>query len=193
VGHGGIIPISKTISKLHLHIKSGGQMSSQSHVVWWYREVNCEVVGMCVEAAPVLGAESMDFQKITCSTVLPLLCDCYNGNIFWWVGVLIHVFLTSALVGAEWLPSHLSEFILREKSRGTYWIGSWVGPIAGLDVMEKRQFLTLSGPELWPLSPAHSQLYRLCYPAVNNEAIFCSSLLLLSALKIFGSICLCAC
>jgi hypothetical protein len=32
-------------------MKSGkqidGQMSSQSPVVWWYREVNCEVVGMC--------------------------------------------------------------------------------------------------------------------------------------------------
>jgi hypothetical protein len=36
-------------------------MSSQSPVVWWYREVNCEVVGMCVEAVPVLGAESVDF------------------------------------------------------------------------------------------------------------------------------------
>jgi hypothetical protein len=35
-------------------------MSSQSPVVWWYREVNCEV-GMCVEAVPVLGAESVDF------------------------------------------------------------------------------------------------------------------------------------
>jgi hypothetical protein len=33
-------------------MKSGGQMSSQLPVVWWYREVNCEVVGMCV---PVLG------------------------------------------------------------------------------------------------------------------------------------------
>jgi hypothetical protein len=32
-------------------------MSSQSPVVWWYREV----VGMCVEAGPVLGAESVDF------------------------------------------------------------------------------------------------------------------------------------
>jgi hypothetical protein len=42
-------------------MKSGGQfdgqMSSQSLVVWWYREVNCEVVGMSVEAAP----ESVDF------------------------------------------------------------------------------------------------------------------------------------
>jgi hypothetical protein len=38
-----------------------GQMSSQLPVVWWYREVNCEVVGMCIEAVPVLGAESVDF------------------------------------------------------------------------------------------------------------------------------------
>jgi hypothetical protein len=42
-------------------MKSGGQidgqMSSQSPVVWWYREV----VGMCVEAGPLLGAESVDF------------------------------------------------------------------------------------------------------------------------------------
>jgi hypothetical protein len=37
-------------------MKFDGQMSSQSPVVWWYREVNCEVVGMCVEAVPVLGA-----------------------------------------------------------------------------------------------------------------------------------------
>jgi hypothetical protein len=46
-------------------MKSGGQidgqMSCQSPEVWWCREVNCEVVGMCVEADPVLGAESADF------------------------------------------------------------------------------------------------------------------------------------
>jgi hypothetical protein len=30
---------------------------SQSPVAWWYHEV----VGMCVEAGPVLGAESADF------------------------------------------------------------------------------------------------------------------------------------
>jgi hypothetical protein len=51
------------IIKLHLLIKSGGQtdgqMSFQSTVVWRYREVNCKVVGMCVEAGPVLGAEDV--------------------------------------------------------------------------------------------------------------------------------------
>jgi hypothetical protein len=45
-------------------MKSGGQtdgrMSSQSPVVWWYREV----VGMCVKAGPVLGSESAYF--LTC-------------------------------------------------------------------------------------------------------------------------------
>jgi hypothetical protein len=42
-------------------MKSGRQMSSQAPVVWWYHEVNCEVVGMCVEAGPVLGDESVGF------------------------------------------------------------------------------------------------------------------------------------
>jgi hypothetical protein len=30
-------------------------------VIWWYSEMNCEVAGMCVEAGPVLRAESVDF------------------------------------------------------------------------------------------------------------------------------------
>jgi hypothetical protein len=42
-------------------MKSGGQMSSQSPVVWWCHEVKCQVVEMCVEAGHVLGSESVDF------------------------------------------------------------------------------------------------------------------------------------
>jgi hypothetical protein len=30
----------------------------------------------------------------------------------------------------------------------THWIGGWVNPIAGLDDVEKRNFLTLPGLEL---------------------------------------------
>jgi hypothetical protein len=56
--------------KLHLHMKSGGQIDGQSPVVWWYREGNCEVVGTSVEAAPELGAESVDF-----APVMPLRCS----------------------------------------------------------------------------------------------------------------------
>jgi hypothetical protein len=41
-------------------MKSGVQIveqMSRSSEVWWYREVNCEVVGMFVEAVPVLGVD----------------------------------------------------------------------------------------------------------------------------------------
>jgi hypothetical protein len=49
---------------------------------------------------------------------------------------------------------------------GTYCVGGWVNPRAGLDHLERRKFLTLPGLELRPLRrPARSQsLYRLSYP-----------------------------
>jgi hypothetical protein len=52
------------------------------------------------------------------------------------------------------------------KSPSIHGTGDWVDPIAGLDDMEKRKFLTLKGLEIRPLGPpAHSQsLYRLSYP-----------------------------
>jgi hypothetical protein len=54
----------------------------------------------------------------------------------------------------------------RERAPGTYGIGGWVGPTAGLDDLEKRKFLTLPGLELRPLGhPARGQsLYRLRHP-----------------------------
>jgi hypothetical protein len=57
-------------------MKSGRQIDgqmSQSSAVWWYREVNCEVVGMCVEADPMLGAESVVFLFNCCD--LKILCN----------------------------------------------------------------------------------------------------------------------
>lgn len=48
------------------------------------------------------------------------------------VGVWIHIFLTSALVGGGWSASRPGE-----KAPCTYWIGGWVGLGAGLDDMEK--------------------------------------------------------
>jgi hypothetical protein len=64
------------------------------------------------------------------------------------------------------LPQHLLEvsasrpgrFTPGERSSGTYWIGGWVDPRAGLNDIEKRKFLTLPGLELRPLCrPARSQ------------------------------------
>jgi hypothetical protein len=39
------------------------------------------------------------------------------------VNVQIHVFLTSALVGDEWIASHPDRFTPWEKAPGTHWIG----------------------------------------------------------------------
>jgi hypothetical protein len=61
------------------------------------------------------------------------------------VDVSIHIFLTLALAGGEWLASRPGRFTPREKGLGTLWIGGWVDPRAGLDDLEKRKFLTLLG------------------------------------------------
>jgi hypothetical protein len=59
-------------------------MSSQSPVVWWYREVNCEVVGMCVEAVPVLGVESVEFLFNWCD--LKILSEDHIRHVPWCIG-----------------------------------------------------------------------------------------------------------
>jgi hypothetical protein len=66
----------------------------------------------------------------------------------------------------DWSASCPSCFAPGERAPCTHWIGGWVDPRAGLDDVEKRKFLTLSGLELRPLHrTARSQsLYRLRYP-----------------------------
>jgi hypothetical protein len=80
-------------------------------------------------------------------------------------------FLTSALVRGEWSASRLSRFTPVERAPGTHWMGGWVGPRAGLDDVEKKQFLTLPGLELRSLGrPARSQsLHRLSYPGSDKK------------------------
>jgi hypothetical protein len=87
-------------------------------------------------------------------------------NAYGGVDVYIHIFLTSALAGGEWSASRSDRFIAGERAPGTHWIGGWVDPRTGLDVLENGKFLTLPGLELQPLGrPARSQsLYRLSYP-----------------------------
>jgi hypothetical protein len=81
------------------------------------------------------------------------------------VDLYIHVFLTSVLVGGEWLASHPGRFTHEEKAPVTHCIVGWVDPRAGLDDVENRKFLTLPALEFRPLGhPVHSQsLYRLRY------------------------------
>jgi hypothetical protein len=57
-------------------------------------------------------------------------------------------FLTSALDGGEWSASCPGRFTREERDPGTHWIGGWVGLSAGMDVVEKRTILLLSGIKL---------------------------------------------
>jgi hypothetical protein len=79
------------------------------------------------------------------------------------VDLYIHIFLTSALVGGEWLASRPCRFTPLERAPGTHWIGDWVGFRVDMDDVEKRKICTLPGLELRPLCrPVRSQsLYRL--------------------------------
>jgi hypothetical protein len=70
------------------------------------------------------------------------------------VDVYIHVFLTSALVGGEWLASRPGRFTPGERDPGTHWAGGWVGPRAGLDDVEKRKISPPTGT--WSAIPPSS-------------------------------------
>jgi hypothetical protein len=76
------------------------------------------------------------------------------------LGVYIHVFLTSALVGREWSASLPLRFTPRQEAPGTHWIRGWMGPRTGFDVTEKRKNILLSGFE----PPSIPFVYRLSYP-----------------------------
>jgi hypothetical protein len=70
------------------------------------------------------------------------------------VGVSIHIFLTSVLVGGEWQLNAPADL---PPPPGIHWVGGGVDPRAGLDDVEKRKFLTLPELELRPLGrPARS-------------------------------------
>jgi hypothetical protein len=51
-------------------------------------------------------------------------------------------FLTSVLDGGELSASCPCCFTPGETASGTHWIGDWVAPRAGLDVVEKRESLS---------------------------------------------------
>jgi hypothetical protein len=75
----------------------------------------------------------------------------------WGSGGIAPAFLTSALDEGEWSASRPGP---REKTYGTHWVGSLVGPRAGLDAMDKRQILHRR-PVRSPALP--TELSRLLY------------------------------
>jgi hypothetical protein len=52
---------------------------------------------------------------------------------YWGVEVQLHAFFD---LGTRW--RRVVSFMPRERTRGTHWIGGWVGPRAGLDAVMKR-------------------------------------------------------
>jgi hypothetical protein len=62
-------------------------------------------------------------QKYLCASLIKHhAMKTYDG-----VEVQLHVFLTSALDGGEWLALRPCRFTPGERARGTNWRGSWVG------------------------------------------------------------------
>jgi hypothetical protein len=92
--------------------------------------------------------------------ILGIISALPRGNI------QIQVFLTSALVGAEWSALRPGHFTPRERAPRTNWVGGWVGPRACLDAVEKRKFLILPGlkldPSLVQLVALPTALTKLC-------------------------------
>jgi hypothetical protein len=86
-----------------------------------------------------------------------------------------------------WSTSCPGRFFPGKRTPGIHWIGSWLGPRAGLDDVEKRKFLTLPGLEILPLGrPASSQsLYRLCCPGIPKPTKYLNAMDLTSLKYLF--------
>jgi len=56
------------------------------------------------------------------------------------VKVYLHAFLTWTLDGGELSASRPDHFIPGQRIPGTDWIGGWVGPRAGLNVVARRKY-----------------------------------------------------
>jgi hypothetical protein len=77
----------------------------------------------------------------------------------WGNGGIAQPFFTSALDRGEWLTTRPGRFTFLERAHCTHWIGGWVGPRAGLDVVEKRKIMPLPGIE-----PRQSSPYPVAMP-----------------------------
>jgi hypothetical protein len=86
--------------------------------------------------------------------------------------VQIHIFLTSALIGAEWLASRSGRFILGERASGSHWIRRWVGPKIDLEDTERRE-------NSCPYRDSHSDpsVFQLVASRYTDCAIPASSLM----------------
>lgn len=59
----------------------------------------------------------------------------------------IAALLSTALSLREWSAKGRDRFTLKESIPGTHLLGDWVGPKIGLDILEDRKSLAVSGLE----------------------------------------------
>jgi len=64
-----------------------------------------------------------------------------------------HTFLTTAFDGGEWSASRPDHYNPGERTSGGHWIGGWVGPTAGLDIMAIIPSVPLPGIKLRSSNP----------------------------------------
>jgi hypothetical protein len=91
--------------------------------------------------------------KVKVKLSLRLINSAVCHEDIWGSGGIDLLLLTSALDGGEWSTSGPGRFTPGERSPGTNWIGGWMGPRAGLDVVQERKILPLPEFETWPSSP----------------------------------------
>jgi hypothetical protein len=105
------------------------------------------------------------------------------------VNVLIHVFLTSTLIGCAWSASRPIHITPLQKSPRYPLYRRLVDSTAGLDDMRKWKFLTLPRLELWLLGhSAHSQsLYWLCYQGCYIFLFLCFTQFIFLSFHLFLS------
>jgi hypothetical protein len=65
----------------------------------------------------------------------------------------------SALDRGEWSASRPGRFTIKERAPGTYWIGDWVDPRAGLEAVVKRKIPN-------PCRDSNPRSYSLCPSAI---------------------------
>jgi hypothetical protein len=69
-------------------------------------------------------------------------------------------FMTSALGGVEWSASRPGLLTHVDGGLGSHWIGGHVGPIAGLDAVEKRKISCVCRESNSDSSAVHPVAYR---------------------------------
>jgi hypothetical protein len=69
------------------------------------------------------------------------------------VDVYIHVYLTSALDGAEWSDSRPGHFTSDERAPVAHFVRGWVGPRAGVDAFAKRNVYSPAGNRTLVVQP----------------------------------------